>query len=524
MPSQHFDLLVVGGGTGRDVVLAAEAAGLSVALLEKGPLGGTCHNRGCMPSKMLIHSADLADAVRDGPRFGVHARIDHVDFPAIVRQVFATLDAETAEREADLRASDLVTFFQQEGRFIAPRTMQIGDTTVTADRVDIAGGGRPVVPPIPGLDRTPHLTSDDALRLSALPQRLAIIGGGYVSCELAHFFGALGAHVTMINIAPRLLDREDVEIADWLTGAYGGRYDVRCGVSIDAVAPANAAPGGASPANAAPGGASPANAAPGGASPANAAPGGASPANAAPGGASPANAAPGAPTADDTGVRVDLAGGDSVHTDQLLVATGRRPNSDLLDLAAAGLDLDQRGYVRINEYLETNQENVWALGDIAGVLPLKHVAVREARHLTRALFHADRRPMRYDHIPHAVFSAPQVAAVGRTEEQLRDAGTPYKVGRWRFKDTAMGMALREDGLVKVLASPDDGILGCHIVGPNASILVHQVVVALSAGGATGALDAIVDAVHAHPALSQVVEEACKAAQAAPLMEPAAQPA
>ena len=457
MPSEHFDLLVVGGGTGRDVVLAAEAAGLRVAVLEKGPLGGTCHNRGCMPSKMLIHSADIADAVREGPSAGVHARIDRIDFPAIVRYVFDTLDAETAEREEELRGMERVAFFQQEGRFIAPRTMQIGDHTVSADRVVVAGGTRPTVPPIPGLDRTPYLTSDEALRLNAQPGRLVIIGGGSISCELAHFFGALGSEVTIINIAPRLLGREDAEIGEWLTRVYQERYAIHLNAAIQSVAP------------------------------------------------------------DGGGVRVDLDGREPIRADQLLVATGRRSNSDILDCAAAGLELDASGHVRVNEYLETNQENVWALGDITGILPLKHVAVRQARHIIRALWHDDRRPMSHDHIPHAVFSAPQVAAVDRSEEKLREAGLPYKVGRWRIKDTGMGIALREDGLVKVLAGPNDEILGCHIVGPHASILIQEVVVALNT---TGTLDAVVDAVHAHPTLPQAVEEACRAAQAAPLVEPA----
>lgn len=456
MPNTHFDLLVVGGGTGRDVVLAAEAAGLRVALLERGRIGDTCHNRGCMPSKMLIHSADLADAVSEGPRFGVHARLDRIDFPNIVETVFATLDAESDEREEALRASDRVHFYQQEGRFIAPKTLQIGDQTITADRVVVAGGSRPFVPPLDGLQETPHLTSDEALRLHELPQHLAIIGGGYISCELAHFFGALGVRVTIVEPASRLLSREDQEIAGAFTERYAARYDLHLNARVERV------------------------------------------------------------SAQAGGARVHLSGGETVDADQLLLATGRRPNSDLLNLAAAGLDLDERGNLIVNAHLETNQPGVWALGDITGVLPLKHVAVRQARHIIQALFHADRRPMRYDVIPHAVFSAPQVAGVGLTEEELRAQARPYKVGRWRLADTAMGMALREDGLAKVLAAPDNTILGCHILAPNASVLIHEVAVAMTAGGS---LDAIVDTVHAHPALSQLVEEACKAALTASPSEP-----
>ena len=154
---------------------------------------------------------------------------------------------------------------------------------------------------------------------------------------------------------------------------------------------------------------------------------------------------------------------------------------------------------------------MWALGDIVGGMPLKHVAVRQAKHVIRNVFFSERKPMRYGAIPHAVFSSPQVAAVGKTEDELKKENIPYKVGRYEFKNTGMGMALKENGLVKVLASETDDILGCHIVGPDASCLIQEAVVAMNT---TGKLDAIIDAVHAHPALPQVVEEAFKSAKAA----------
>jgi len=320
------------------------------------------------------------------------------------------------------------------------------DETISADRVVIVGGSRPFVPPIPGLDTTPHLTSDHALHLESLPGHLAIIGGGYISCELAHFFGALGSKITILESADRLLAREDAEVGAEFTQRYQDRYDVHLGARIERV------------------------------------------------------------SGDLSSVRIDLAAQDGspaepVLADQILVATGRRPNSDLLHLQNAGLNLDARGHVLVNKYLETNQDGVWALGDIIGVLPLKHVAVRQARHVIQALFHDSRTPMRYDVIPHAVFSAPQLAAVGRTEEELRDQGIAYKVGRWRLRDTAMSMALREDGLAKILAAP------------NASILIHELAVPMTMRGS------LHDTVHAHPALSQIVEEACKAALTAPVESP-----
>lgn len=454
MNDRIFDLIVIGGGTGRDVVLAAEEHGLSVALIEDGPLGGTCHNRGCMPSKMLIHSADIAQAARSGARFGIHATVEEVDLPAMVRRVFAELDEERLEREAALDESDLVTWYRGEGRFVDARTLDVSGEIIRGERVVIAAGTRPIVPPIPGLDETPHLTSDDALRLTELPARLVIIGGGYIAAEMAHFFGSLGSDVTIVERADRLLLQEDHEIGAWFTQACSARHHVLLRSAVERVAPG------------------------------------------------------------DGTIEVHLDGvAQPLIADQLLVATGRRPNTDRLNLDAAGVEVDRNGFVVVDELLQTSAPGVWALGDVTGIMPLKHVAVRQARHLIEGLFDDRWRPVHYDVIPHAVFSSPQVAAVGRTEQELIDQDVRYRVGRHEFRHTGMGMALGENGIVKVLAGEDHTILGVHIVGPEASILVHEAVVAMTIGGR---LDTITEAVHVHPALPQVLEAAAHAAAVAPV--------
>lgn len=460
MTKKKYDVLVAGGGTGRDIVLAAEKAGLKVALVEKGLIGGTCHNRGCMPSKMLIHSADVLETEGTSEKFGISSRVAAIDFPSIVRNVFAVLDAETHEREEDLRRSRSVDFYQTEGKFIGPKTMTVGDDELTADKVFIVGGTRPIVPEIQGIRDVPYVTSDEALRMEKQPKHMVVIGGGYVAVELAHFFGSLGTEITMLVRGDRLLDREGSEISEWFSREFACRYNVRFGTEAERLFPVNGR------------------------------------------------------------TNVQLKGGETVSCDQLLLATGRKSNSDIWNVSATGVDLDERGFIKVNEYLETNVEGVWALGDIVGVLPLKHVAVRQARHVIRAVFFDDRTPMDYRAIPHAIFSSPQVAGVGKTEDELKEETRRYKVGRYQFKNTGMGIVLKENGLVKVLADPEtDEILGCHIVGSNASILIQEVVVAMNT---TGKLDAVVDSIHAHPALPQVIEEAFKAATHAPTETPAAE--
>ena len=451
----EFDLIVVGGGTGRDIVLAAEARGLRVALIEKGPLGGTCHNRGCMPTKMLIHSADVVEAIASAHRFDVRASVVGVDLAAMVDRVFAHLNEETRDREAALEASPLVTLFRAEGRFVGPRLLDVSDELITAPRIVLAAGSRPAVPLLAGLDEVPYLTSDDALHLHDLPRRLVILGGGYIAAELAHLFGTLGAEVTIVARGPRLLDREDHEVADRFTAAASRRHRVMLGAQVAGVRPAGGR------------------------------------------------------------VAVHLEGGDVIEGDQLLVATGRRPNSDLLDLDRAGVDVDAAGRIVVNERFETSAPGVWAFGDIVGTMPLKHVAVREARHLVRGLFADDWQVMDYSRVPRAVFSSPQVAAIGSTEDELRASGIRYKVGRHELAHTGMGMALGEQGLAKILASTDNRILGAHVIGPQASVLIHEVAVAMQGAGR---LEAITNAVHAHPALSQLIEEAARAALAAPVVD------
>jgi dihydrolipoamide dehydrogenase len=214
-------------------------------------------------------------------------------------------------------------------------------------------------------------------------------------------------------------------------------------------------------------------------------------------------------SATESGVEVAAESSDgeriSVGGDSLLVATGRRPNADTLDVSAAGITTDDRGFVATNEFLETSAENVWAQGDIAGNFLFKHSGDYETRHMVDNVVHGERRPIEYAAMPHAVFTEPQIAGVGATEAELRDDGVAYVVGRAEYADSAMGRAKKlEDGFVKVLATPDGEILGCHVMGYEASTLVHEAVVAMRTGAT---VEDVAETIHAHPTLSRVVEAA-----------------
>ncbi|MFQ3293575.1 MAG: mycothione reductase, partial [Natrialbaceae archaeon] len=421
-----FDVVVIGGGTGNAVAAAAAEAGEDTALVEPGPLGGTCLNRGCNPSKMLIQRANVAETVRDAGRFGIDASIDGIDFEGFVDEVELTLSGIAEDMAARYRETDGLTLYREPATVVDERTLTVGDEEITGDRIVVAVGSRPVVPPIDGVDEVDVLTSENALYLDERPESLVIVGGGYIAAELGYFFEAMGTDVRIVQSHETLLPREDPEVAEAFTEIAEERHVVYTGRRGTAVAPASDSDEGVVV----------------------------------------------TATADD-GDEVEVAG------DRLLLAVGRRPNSDTLDLDAVGIETDDRGFVETNEYLETTAENVWAMGDVAGNFLFKHSGDYEGRVVVDNAVHGRRRPVDFTAVPHAVFAEPQIGGVGATESDLDAEDREYVVGKASFADTAMGRAKKLDtGFAKVLAESDGTLLGCHVIGHEASTLVHEAVVVM----------------------------------------------
>ncbi|WP_049970665.1 dihydrolipoyl dehydrogenase family protein [Haladaptatus cibarius] len=450
---EEFDIVVIGGGTGNKIALAGAERGLDVALIERGPIGGTCVNRGCNPSKTLIHRADVVETVRRASEFGIDTEVTGIDFRNIVREVTETVDGKSERMEQTDRDHENITLYREEARFVDDRTLELDDggERVSGEKVVVAGGARPIVPPIEGLDDVDFLTSKDALRLDSQPEQLVIIGGGYIAAELGYFYEMMGTAVTIIGRSDLLLSNEDREVAETFTEIARGRHDVHTGHEATAVAQ----------------------------------------------------------NGNQVTVTAESEAGDeiTVSGDTLLIAAGRRPNTDLLDVETAGIDTDDRGFVRTNEYLETTAQNVWAQGDIAGSYQLKHAADQEAKYVEKNALDGEREAVDYSSMGHAVFTSPQVAGTGKTEQELEESSREYVVGNCAYRDTVMGKALKaENGFVKVLANPEDSeILGCHIIGPEASTLIHEVLLALASG--SGTVSDVTDTIHIHPALSKVVLKA-----------------
>lgn len=444
-----YDLIVVGAGSG-NMLLGPELDHLRVAIIESDRFGGTCLNRGCIPSKMFVVAADAARAVVEAQRLGVHATLDRVDWPAIRARVFGRIDP-LHDSAVQYRRKNGIDVYTQPARFVAPRVLEVGGERLTATQIVVAAGARPVVPPITGLDDVDYHTSDTIMRIDEAPSSMIVIGGGFIAAELGHVFGAFGADVTIVARGSRLLTAEDEQVSARFTELAGRRFRVLLDTDTTAVTPCE---GGVS-------------------------------------------------------VTVEHEGRvEELRADTLLVATGRRPNTDLLDVAAGGLDVDDHGHLVTDNSYRTNVDGVWSFGDAANHFQLKHMANAEARIVTHNLIHPESlRELVPTLVPHAVFSDPQVASVGLTEQDARRDGVDHVVAVKKYGDAAYGWALEDtSSFVKVIADPHTRLLlGAHIIGPQAATLLQPLLQAMMLGQTVDQLAH--DVLYIHPALTEVVEQA-----------------
>jgi mycothione reductase len=450
MMARKYDAVVVGSGSGMFVVYEAVFRGLSAALVDKGPFGGTCPNLGCIPSKMLMLPADRIVEIQEARKLGIVADIRAIDFSLIMERMRGSVEqAQRQMREAfsELRGLD---FYEGEGRFVGEYEMEVGGTRIRGDRFFIATGSRPYVPPIPGLDSIEYLTTETLLQLSSAPRSMAIIGGGYIGVEYAHFFAAMGTSVILLEWAERLVPGEELEVAALLEDALRKRMQVLTNVDIEEV------------------------------------------------------------VKEEGDVRLlmkDRSSGAriAVTVDTVMVATGRRSNADLLDVEKTGVQTDERGFVKANGSMQTNMPGIYAVGDANGRYMFRHIANLEASLAARNAFTGQQETMDYSAAPHAVYSYPQLAAVGLTAaEAAREHN--ILIGRARYADTATGEAMMEtDGFAKAIVDRDTHrILGFHVIGPHAPSLVQEVANAMASGGH---VDEIAKGVHVHPALPELVQAA-----------------
>jgi mycothione reductase len=444
----HFSLVVIGSGSGNLVVPDDPGQRGPVALIESGAFGGTCINRGCIPSKILVHTADVASQVRHAPEFGIEAKITGVDWPAIRDRAFGRTDGVAAAGRRGRAESDAVTLIEGRARFTGPHELAVDDgTRITADRIVLATGARPVIPPPIAEAGVGYHTSDTVLRLDELPSSMVIVGGGFIAVELAHLFSGLGVRIRLVNQAETLLENFDPEVSRRFTELARKRWDVRLSAEVTGARQRGGQ------------------------------------------------------------VEIEVEGEPPVTGELLLVAAGRQPDTADLDLDRAGVRLREDGRIEVDEYGRTTAEGIWSLGDASSPYPLKHVANAEARTLAHNLaFPGDLRPYPHDWVPSAVFSEPQIATVGARAQDL-GSGRRYVEAIHEYADVAYGWALEDTaGFCKLYADADTGtLLGAHIMGSAAALLIQPLVQAAAAGQRMTELAR--SQYWIHPALSEVVENA-----------------
>ncbi|MDD1746236.1 MAG: dihydrolipoyl dehydrogenase [Methanomassiliicoccales archaeon] len=449
---REYDLIVIGTGAGLNVASRARAQNLKVAIVEDGPLGGTCLNRGCIPSKILIEPANVVRQAEDAKRIGVTAKIESMDFQLVRKRMWDLVLSDRGGMEEGVTSDKGLDFYHTRGEFVGTRRLQVGVEQITAPKVMIACGVRTSVPKIKGLEEVGYLTSETVFDLSHIPSRLAILGGGYKACEFAHFFTAFGTQVTIIGRNPALLPREEPEVSALVLKKMSELSEVH--VNHELIEAKRTSDG------------------------------------------------------KSLTYKDRATGKESVlMADEILVATGVQSNADLLQVSRTGVQLDERGYVLVNEYLETNVSGIWAFGDIIGRNMYRHTANYESDVAWYNAFGKQKVKLLEHAVPHAVFAYPEVAGVGLTEAEAKQRGRRYFTGRAEYIDTAKGYAMaEEEGFCKVIVDAETmRILGAHAVGAHASLLVQPIVYLMNVGD--GTFNPIARSQTIHPALSEVMANA-----------------
>ncbi len=445
---KKYDVIVIGSGCGALISDEASSHGQRAALVDKGPLiGGTCLNWGCIPSKMLIYPADRIVEIQEDKKMGIEAEIKNVDFYSIMERMRKSRQESQRHIREGVKQTENMDFFEGEAHFIDDYTLEVNGERIKGTRIFIASGSRPFIPPLKGLDSIDYLTNETVLELKERPDSLIIIGGGYIAVEFGHFFASMGTKVTILEMANRLILSEETEIAELLKKALSKRMEVHTNAQAEEVKGSN------------------------------------------------------------SGVTVVAKDKDSGRqrnftAQRIMIAVGRRSNADLLKVENTGVELDARGFIKVNEYLETTRKNIFAVGDANGQQMFTHMANREAAIVSQNSFHDTKLKVDYTAVPHAVYSHPQIASVGLGEENARKS-YDIIVGRTKYLDVAKGEAMIEkDGFAKAIVEKgSDRILGFHIIGPYAPVLIQEVVNAMTSDGH---IEEINQGIHIHPALSELI--------------------
>lgn len=438
---KKYDLVVVGSGVGLSVLSQAISMGWQCALVENGKMGGTCLTRGCIPSKVLVHPADLIRQAEHAKRIGLDFKVVKIDWGTIAKRMWSQID-ESKEIDDGLTRAKILDVYRGVGKFADQYQMKVNledgseSEAFTGERFLLASGARSAIPPVKGIEEIGYVTNETFFG-DKFPKKpwtsLLILGGGIIAAEFAHIFSAMGTKVTIIEMLPRLVTTEEPEISELLEKNFRKYMTVLLGKKVvEAKKSKNKK----------------------------------------------------ILVVED----VETSERSQVEGEEILVAAGRKSNADLLKVENAGVETDKKGWIITNEYLETNVPNIWCIGDANGKLQFRHKANYEADVVaTNILNPDDKEVVDYTATPWAIFTWPQIGHVGLTQQEAIDAGHEIYVAIKHYSSVAAGFAYGyekgddDDGFVKLIVGKDRKILGASVIGPDASILVQPIVYLMKAG-------------------------------------------
>jgi dihydrolipoamide dehydrogenase len=432
-----------------------ENQSMKVAIIDKDEPGGICLTRGCIPSKILLYPAELVRTINKAGEFGIDVSVKRIDFTKVMERMRNFINKDINAIRQGLSHSENIDYYPTVAEFTAPYTLKVGGNNITSKMIILCTGSRPAIPPIKDLKNVGYLTSDTILKLDRLPETTTIIGGGYIAAEYGHFLSAMGSKVTIIGRNPQFLPDEEPEISALAKRELQKHMIIITNHEV--------------------------------------------------------RSAERTLTGKKKLIAVNRENQKEVEIvgDELLVASGREPNTDILHPERAGIKTDEKGYIIVNEYAETSQLNIWALGDADGKFPFKHVANYEAQIVYYNAVLKRKEKTDYHAIPHAVFTNPEIAGVGlKGKQAIQEYGKDnVLIGFQRFQDTAKGEAMGvKDYFVKVIVERKNmKILGAHIIGPEASVLIQEIINLMYTPDQSA--ETIINAMHIHPALSEVVQRA-----------------
>ncbi|MGY5875897.1 MAG: dihydrolipoyl dehydrogenase [Candidatus Thorarchaeota archaeon] len=458
---KKYDVIVIGSGAGMNIASGAYQRGMKVAVVEHGPMGGTCLNRGCIPTKILTYVADLIVQTEHMKELNVTVKIESIDFPALMDRMRHEVQGDSKMQGDSVDAAEGLDWYKETGEFTKDYTLRVGDEEITAPNIFVASGMRPFIPKIEGLEDIGYLDSKTALDLTSKPKSMIILGGGYIATEYGHFFSAVGVDVTILGRNQYLVKGEDHDVSELLKQELSKRMGVHTNHEVVRVF-------------------------------------------------------------ERDGMKVvvakDRATGEEkeFEAEVILTAAGRIPNSDLLKPEKSGVKVDDKGFVVVDEFLRTNKKGIWAFGDAVGRYQFRHVANDESQiawynflitQQHKGSDEPDLYEMDYHAVPWAVFSYPPIATVGMTLRQAKESGIKLMVGEAYYNVAAKGMAMgNPPSLIRVIADADTKrLIGATIIGPYAPILIQEIVNLMYTHD--GSYYPLMQAMHIHPALPEVVQRA-----------------